>query len=420
MSQQNQAPLHLPDLTTQAALELNEKYVSPQRVAAYRAYGLDLVQGRREGVRIWDLDGNSFINCRSSGGVFNFGHRPAFAIEALKQALDEIDMGDWLLLSQHRARAAQALAEVTPGDLQFTFFTASGAEAAEVAVKLARGVTKRPRIVCLENGYHGHVGFGLAMDDAIYNQWYHPLVPGVKRIPMNDIDAVDRAVDDQTAIVCMETIPATAGYIVPSKDYYEKVRRICDDRGALLMLDEVQCGGGRTGKIWAAEHWNVTPDLLMFGKSTSGGIYPISGCCYNQRVEDFLKEDPIFHPSSYSGAEPGAVLVQAVVNKLREPGFLEHVTEMSARFKAGFDRLCAEYPDKLKEHRGLGLMLALETHSEAQSFELMRGAVKNGILAIFANNRRTSLLIMPPLIISAQEVDEVLDGLEKATQTITA
>ncbi len=418
MNSKERVSAGLSAISSKAALELNEKYISRQRVAAYRSYGLDLVQGRREGVRIWDLDGNSFLNCRSSGGVFNFGHRPSFAIEALKEALDHIDMGDWLLLSQHRAQAAEALAGILPGELHYTFFTASGAEAAECAVKLARGVTGRPGIVCLENGYHGHVGFGLAMDDDIYNQWYQPLVPGVTRVPMNNIDAVDKAVNDTTGIVCMETIPATAGYIVPAEDYFPEVRRICDERGALLMLDEVQCGGGRTGKIWAAEHWDVVPDLMMFGKSTSGGLYPISGCCYGEKVEAFLEQDPIFHPSSYSGAELGAVVVQAVVKKLTEPGFLDHVNTVSARFKAGFDDLCRQFPGKLKEHRGLGLMLALETHSEEQGFELMAQAVSRGILAIYANNRRSSLLIMPPLIISEAEVDEVLQGLEEAVKAM--
>jgi len=407
-------------MSNEDALKLNARYISSSRVSAYQAYGLDFVQGRREGVRIWDLDGNSFINCRSSGGVFNFGHRPQFAIDALKAALDEIDMGDWLLLSPYRALAARALAEILPGDLQYTFFTASGAEAAECAVKLARGLTRRPGIVCLENGYHGHVGFGLAMDDEIYNQWYRPLTPGITRVPMNDVDAVDRAIDDSTAVVCMETIPATAGYIVPPDGYFERIREICNNRGALLMLDEVQCGMGRTGKFWAADHWKVVPNLLMFGKSTSGGIYPISGCCYSEKVENFLKADPIFHPSSYSGAEPGTVVVCEVIKKLTEPGFLDNVNNMSRKFKLGFDDLCARFPDKLVEHRGLGLMLALETHSEEQGFALMRQAVAHRILAVYANNRRSSLLIMPPLIISSDEVDEVLSGLEASVKAMKA
>lgn len=396
-------------------LDLTERYLSANRAAAFRAFGLTMVQGRREGVRIWDLDGNSYINCRSSGGVFNYGHRPQFMVDALKAALDEHDMGDWLLPSARRAQAAETLARILPGDLHYSFFTASGAEANEVACKLARGVTGRPGFVCLEAGYHGHIGTPLAMDDEHYAKWYGPLVPGVRRVPIGDADAIDRAVDDTTAAVCMETIPATAGYLVPPDDYFDRVRRICDDRGALLILDEIQSGLGRTGRIWACEHWGVVPDLLTTGKGLGGAVYPIAACCYGDRVEAFLANDPLFHPSSFGGSELGAAVVEAVIDTLTEPGFLDHVNAMSDRFIAGFERLCERYPEQLTGWCGKGLMLALETPSEELGFALMRGAIENGVLAIYANNRRRALLVMPPLVISADEVDEVLAGLHAAT-----
>lgn len=401
-------------LTNAAAFELIAAYMSPHKVEAYRAMGMDFAQGRREGVRLWDLEGKAFINCRSSGGVFNFGHHPRFMVDALKAALDEHDMGDWLLPSARRARAAEALARVLPGDLRYSFFTASGAEAMEVACKLARGVTGRPGFVCLEHGYHGHVGFPLAMDDPHYAERFRPLAPGITRVPIGDAAAVERAVDDSTAAVVMETIPATAGYLVPPDDYFDRVRRVCDERGALLVLDEIQAGLGRTGKIWACEHWGVVPDMLCSGKGLGGAVYPISACSFGERIEAFFGEDPFFHPSSFGGSELGAAVVIAVIDKLTEPGFLDHVNAMSARFTAGFDALAARYPEVCTGWRGKGLMLALETPSEDTGFALMRGAIENGVLAIFANNRRSSLLVMPPLTIAPDEVDEVLAGLDAA------
>ena len=147
-------------MTNEAAFEVIGSYLSRHKAEAFRALGIDAVQGRREGVRIWDLEGNSYINCRSSGGVFNFGHHPQFAVDALKAALDEHDMGDWLLpVAATRAGARRRSPRILPGDLRYTFFTPSGAEAVEVACKLARGVTGRTGIVCAEHGYHGHVGF---------------------------------------------------------------------------------------------------------------------------------------------------------------------------------------------------------------------------------------------------------------------
>lgn len=406
-------------ISNAAAYELIEAYLSPHKAQAFKALGFDAVQGRREGVRIWDLDGNSYINCRSSGGVFNFGHHPRFAVDALKAALDERDMGDWLLPSLRRAEAAEALAGLLPGELRYTFFTPSGAEAVEVACKLARGVTQRPGVVSAEHGYHGHVGFSLAMDEDDYSRWFRPLVPGVTKVPFGDAEAISQAVSGETAAVCLETIPATAGILVPPDGYLEAVRRVCDEQGALLILDEVQAGLGRTGAVWACEHWGVVPDLLVSGKGLAAGLYPVSACSFGERVEAFFGEDPFFHPSSYGGSELAATVVETVVQRMAEPGFLDHVERMGRRFEAGFLELRERYPTRVSGHRAKGLMMALETHSEAQGLELTRCCLGEGLLAIFANNRRSALLVMPPLVISPDEVDEVLSKLDGALAAMT-
>src|SRR5690606_18710433 len=207
---------------------------------------------------------------------------------------------------------------------------------------------------------------------------------------------VDRAVNDQTAAVCMETVPATAGYLVPADEYWPAVRDICDERGALLILDEVQSGLGRTGRIWACDRWNVEPDLLVAGKGLSGGVYPIAACSFGDRVDAFLGRDPFFHPSSYGGSALGAAVVEAVVDTVTEPGFLDHVEEMGARLAAGFDRLCASHPRLLVGHRGLGLMRALDTASTEACYRFMLEAIDGGVLAIWANNKQETLLVMPP------------------------
>ena len=406
-------------MTNESAFEVIGSYLSPHKAEAFRALGIGAVQGRREGVRIWDLDGRSYINCRSSGGVFNFGHRPQFAVDALKAALDEHDMGDWLLPSLRRARGAEALARILPGRLRYTFFTPSGAEAVEVACKLARGVTGRPGIVSAEHGYHGHVGFSLAMDEDEYSRWFRPLVPGITKVPFGDVAAVEAAVGEDTAAVCLETIQATAGIILPPEDYLERVRGICDERGALLILDEVQAGLGRTGRIWSCETWDVVPDLLVSGKGLAGGLYPVSACSFGERVEAFFGQDPFFHPSSFGGSELAAVIVEAVASRLTEPGFLEHVVVMGERFRGGFEELCRCYPETLEGHRTAGLMMALQAHSDEQGIELARQSIENGVLAVFANNRRSALIVMPPLVISEDEVDEVLAGLDAALSAMT-
>lgn len=402
-------------------MDLVAEHLSRQRAEGFRAFGLDVVQGHRDGVRIRDLEGNEYINCRSSGGVYDFGHRPAFSIDALQRALVELgDMGDWLLPSVVRARGAAALARVLPGDLRYSFFTPGGGEAVEVACKLARGFTGRPGFVSAEGAYHGQVGFALAMDMAEENHWFEPLVPGITKVPFGDAAAVERAVTDETAAVCMETIPATAGYLVPDDDFWPRVRAICDERGALLILDEVQSGLGRTGKIWACEHWGVVPDMLVTGKGLSGGVYPIAACCFGDRVDAFFTEDPLFHPSSYGGSELGAVVVEAVVDRLTEPGFMEHVHAMSARLERGLDALCDTHPGVLTGRRGLGLMQALDTPSPEVCMPLMLAAIRHGVLAIWANNRQQTLQVMPPLVVTEGDVDDIVERIGAAAAEVGA
>jgi putrescine aminotransferase len=406
--------------TTEDAFALIARHISPHKAEAFRSLGIGLIQDRREGVWVWDIDGRDYINCRSSGGVFNLGHHPKFAADALATAVREHDMGDWLLPSLRRAEGAAALARLLPDPLRYSFFTASGAEAVEVACKLARSVTGRTGLVCAEHGYHGHVGFSLAMDDPELSDRYRPLTPGIVRVPFGDATALDRSIDADVAAVIMETIPATGGYLIPPENYFRHMRRLCDERGALLILDEVQAGLARTGRLWAFEHFGVVPDVLITGKGTSAGVYPIAACCFGDRVEAHFADDPFFHPSSYAGSELGARVIEAVVERYEDPDLVGHVGEMGARLRAGMERLVDRHPDVLTEVRGLGLMLALETRSDALGFELTRECFRHGLLAIFAFNRQSALQVMPPLVIEPAEVDEVLARLGAAVAALGA
>jgi putrescine aminotransferase len=196
------------------------------------------------------------------------------------------------------------------------------------------------------------------------------------------------------------------------------VRALCDERGALLILDEVQSGLGRTGQIWACDHWHVVPDLLVTGKGLSGGVYPIAACCFGPRVDAFFAQDPFFHPSSYGGSELGARVVQAVVERVSAEGFLDHVRTMGTRLANGFDELCTRHGGVVTGHRGLGLMRALDTPSAEVCGALMRASIDHGVLAVWANNRQETLLVMPPLVIGPVDVDEVVDRLARAAADV--
>lgn len=394
-------------------LEEYTAYVNPGRVETFHRLGLDFIPGKREGVWMWDVDGQKrLLNCRCSGGVFNFGHRPPVFVETLKTALDEVDIGDHMLLSEARANLGKLLAEFTPGDIQYSTFSPGGAEAIEIGIKLARGFTKRPNIISVEKGYHGHTGFALATGDDSFRGKFGPMPPGFYKVPFGDIKALSAEINEDTAAVIVETIPATAGMLIPPDDYYPQVRELCDKYGTQLILDEVQSGLGRTGQMWAIDEWNVVPDILVTGKGLSGAVYPMSATCHRPHLDRFFQQNPFIHLASFGGAELGCIVAQKVIEETAKPEFLDHVRAMGERFTAGFERLKAKYPI-IAGWRQRGLMIGLETVDDRLGPLMSMGLAHNGVVAVFANHRPSTLQLMPPLIIQRDEVDFVLDALDK-------
>lgn len=390
------------------------RYVSPGRVAVYRQMGIEFVPGRREGVWLWDVDGNHrLLNCRTSGGVFNLGHRPPRVVEALRQALEELDVGDHMLMSQMRAVLGKRLAELTPGDIQYTTFSPGGAEAIDVAIKLARGYTRRPKVISVRKGYHGHTGLALAAGEDVFRAKFGPLPPGFLKVPFGDAEALEKTVDEETAAVIIETIPATAGILIPPEDYYPRVREACDRVGAALILDEVQAGLGRTGRLWAIEEWGIVPDILVIGKGLSGGVYPMSATCHRPHLDRFFQENPFIHLSSFGGSSLGCVAALATLDQITEDGFLEHVRAMGERFAAGFARLKSRHAI-IAEVRQRGLMIGFELTDSRLGPLMSRALFQNGVLAVFADYRPSTIQIMPPLIIQPEEVDFVLQALDRS------
>ncbi len=413
------APAFIGRLSQAEAVEDFARFVSPGKVAVYRSMGFEAVPGRREGVYVWDLAGKRYINCRSSGGVFNLGHRPPRVVAALRQALDELDVGDHMLMSEHRARLARRLAELTPGDIRYSFFVPSGGEAIDLAIKLARGYTGRPGVVSAEKGYHGHTGLALAAGDPHFRRHFEPLAPGFSKVPFGDAEALEGAVGPGTAAVLLETIQATAGIIVPPPDYYPRVREICDRTGAVLILDEVQAGLGRTGRLWAIDEWGVAPDILVLGKGLSGALYPMSAVCFRPHLDEFFQKNPFVHLSSFAGSDLGCVSALAMLDQTTEPGFLENVRAMGSRLEAGFARLVAAHPDVAAGWRGRGLFLAFDMRRDELGPLMTYALAQFGVIAVFSDFNPRAMQIMPPLVVNAGQVDEILQAMDQALTLVT-
>jgi putrescine aminotransferase len=400
-------------------LEDYARYVNFGRVSVFRQMGLDFVPGRRKGVWLWDVDeSRKLLNCRCSGGVFNLGHRPPRVVDALKAALDEIDVGDHMLLDEMRAELGKRLAQLTPGDIQYSTFSPGGAEAIDVAIKLARGYTRRPGVISVKGGYHGHTGFALATGEDSFRAKFGPMPPGFSKVPFGDTEALEAAVNTETATIIIETIPATSGILIPPDDYYPSVREICDANGVQLILDEVQSGLGRTGRMWAIEEWNVVPDILVSGKGLSGALYPMSATCHRPHLDAFFQENPFIHLSSFGGAALGCVAALAMLDQITAPGFMEHVQSMGTRFEDGFAELSSRY-EMVVGWRQRGLMIGFELAELRMGPAMAVALAQNGVLAVFANHRPSTIQIMPPLIIQPDEVDFVLEAMDRSLAFIT-
>jgi len=397
------------------------KHLNPSRVRILKSAGLDIVEDRREGPYVWDVDGKKYIDCFTGAGSFNVGRRNPQIIQALKDALDRVDIGGFLFFSELKVELAKKLAEISPGQaLKCAMYGSGGGEVVDFAIKLARGSTLRTRVITAEKGYHGHTGFALSgIGRDAYQIPFQPLMPDFFRVPFGDWQALEKVVDDKTACVILEPIQGEGGIFVPPADYFKKVREICDRNGALLIVDEIQSGFGRTGKMFCMEHFGVIPDIMTVGKSLGGGIYPIAAALYKDDLQDFLFANPMIHFSTFGGSDLGCAVALETIRFLQDRKLPEHAEKMGQRFQAGFQLLMSKYPTILKEFRGRGLMMGLQYAEEEMGPRMSFELSKSGVIAVFSGNDPRVMRIMPSLVIQEQDVQAVLDALDRGMATIS-
>ncbi len=397
------------------ALKYFSDHVSSGKARFFKDYGMDFVMGRREGPYLWDIDGQKrLLNLHCNGGVFNLGHRNHELIQRLTESLNDWDIGNHHLMSAPRAYLAKLISDLMPGDLNYTVFGVGGGEAIDLAFKVARAFTKKTKIISARGGYHGHTGLALAAGDEHYRKPFGPTAPGFQQIPFNDTQALMEAVDNDTAAVILETIPATLGIVIPNKDYLQTVRKICNKKGALLILDEVQSGLGRTGKLWAFEHFDIIPDMVVLGKGLSGGLYPLSATVIRSPLESVFHPDPFIHISTFGGAEIGCQLAIHVLEISSNPEFLERVNQLAQQFQTGVGALQKKYPRFLLHLRQLGLMMGLKLRDDYAGPVLTKTAYDHGLLMVYANNDTSVCQFLPPLTIEDSQVEEALNQLDRA------
>ena len=392
------------------AVELTERlyrrHLGAGRVNDLQASGLDVIVGSREGARFEDVRSGRWLwNCHCNGGTYNLGHRPASVLRGLTEALQTLDIGNHHLLSPVRASAARALARLTNDSLPGVVFAASGSEANEVAIRIARLLTGRARIVVTDRCYHGTTAATLATNVGMARR-LGMTDCGITSVEWNDVAAMRRAIDDRTALVMLEAIPATAGFPMPNHGYLQSVRKLCDDAGALLLVDEVQTGLGRTGSVWSFQHDAITPDMLVTGKGLSAGLYPIAATLLAPAVYQWYSTQERMHLSTFGGDELGCVVAESVAQTVSDPAFLAHVRTLAALFRDGFDGA----PFELRQ-RGLVMAICVPGQPHWTTWARLR---EHGVFGMPAAFTKDVVQFKPPLILTEQEAEMIVIAVRKA------
>ena len=365
-----------------------------------------------EGMYLFDHAGKSYMDLVSGFAVSNTGHRHPRVVQAIKDQADKYlhltVYGEYVQSPQ--VKFAEKLSSILPSSLSSVYFVNSGAEATEGAMKLAKRFTGRSEIIACKNSYHGSTQGALSvMGNEYYKQAYRPLLPGIRFIEFN-IQADLEQINSGTAALIIETIQGEAGVRVPDPGYMQALRRRCDETGTLLILDEIQTGFGRTGKLFGFEHFNIIPDILLLAKGMGGGM-PIGAFISSNEIMGVLKENPMLgHITTFGGHPVSCAAGLANLNVILEENLFEDVPAKELLF-----RECLRHRG-IKEVRGKGLMLSIQLNSFEQVENISRRCVDNGIIIDWFLHCDTAMRIAPPLIITETEIRKACTVIVEAVE----
>ena len=388
-----------------AIIEETEKYYLP----VFGRYPMVMELG--QGCRVWDNEGNEYVDAFAGIAVNSIGYNHPVLVKAISEQASKLMHCSNLYYTEIQAKALRVVAEATGMDR--IFFANCGAEGNEGAMKLARkyGVSKAPtkyKIISADESFHGRTFDTLAATGHdYYHVGYGPLSPGHVLVPYGDIKALEAQMDDDVCAVLLEPIQGEGGVHVPSDEYLQQVRALCDKHDALLIFDEVQTGVARTGKWFAYMHSGVKPDILTFAKGIGGG-FPVAGFAVPERLAHVFK--PGDHGGTFGGNPLACAAVYATLTTIKSEGLVDKVAEKGEYFKNELRKLQEKYPDKVTDVRGCGLMLGMEVAGEGKL--IVESCLANNVIVnCTAGN---VIRIVPPLIISREEIDIVVAALDKA------
>ena len=357
------------------------------------------------GAHVWDTNGKEYIDCMGGYGVALLGHQNKRVTDALKSQLDKIITVHSSLYNKTREEFLENLFKVAPKKLSQVHLNNSGAEAIEAAMKFARKFTGKPEMVAMNGSYHGKSLGALSITfNPKYRKSFKPLVEKVSFSPFGDIEKLRETVNDQTAFVILEPIQGESGIHVAPDGFLQDVRKLCDEKGILLIFDEIQAGLGRTGKMWAHQHWETEPDILCLAKGIAGGV-PMGATLVRPDVLACISKGE--HSSTFGGNPLSCAAGTATMQALTQDKIVENSANMGKLFREGLEQL-KEKHSVIREVRGKGLMIGVELKFEVRDI-LMEG-IEKGLLLLYSG--RNILRLLPPLVITQEDVTKSLEILD--------
>ena len=357
------------------------------------------------GSHVWDVDGKEYIDCMGGYGVAIVGHRNERVVNALKSQLEKIITVHSSLYNRTREEFLKTLIGVAPHGLTQVHLNNSGAEAVEAAIKFARKFTGKKGMVAMNGSYHGKSMGALSLTfNPKYRKMFQPLVEKTSFARFGDIESLRETVDDDTGFVILEPIQGESGIHVAPDGFLQEVRKLCDDKGILLVFDEIQSGLGRTGRMWASEHWNTTPDIMCIAKGIAGGV-PMGATLVKPEILAVMGKGE--HSSTFGGNPLSCAAGTATLQALTQDGLIENAEKMGRRLREGLERL-KEKHKIIREIRGKGLMIGVELKFQVK--DIILDGIKNGVLILYSG--RNILRFLPPLVISEDDIIKVLETLD--------
>ncbi|AIC15900.1 aspartate aminotransferase family protein [Nitrososphaera viennensis] len=366
----------------------------------YQRFPVNVARGK--GARIWDVNGKEYVDCMGGYGVALVGHCNDRVVEAIKKQADTLITAHMSVYNETRLGFMKKIAQIAPPGLTKMFFTNSGAESVEAALKFARKFTGKHGVIAMNGAYHGKTFGALSVTyNEKYRKAFMPLLDGVKFIPYGEPAKLEEAIDDTTGAVILEPIQGETGIIVPPDDLIPRIREICNRKNLVLIFDEIQAGLGRTGKMWAGQNWNTTPDIMCLAKGIAGGV-PMGLVLTKPEIMDAIKLGE--HSSTFGASPIACAAASATLEALTTDGLVDNAAKTGKMFK---EKLMAlkERHKIIREVRGLGMMLGVELRFEVK--DVLLDGISNGLLMLYSG--RNIIRLLPPLVMDEATVSRAVE-----------